>query len=121
MDEMFYNQNLCVITYNAVRKAMDGEPFTMSLASEAEIETVMDTVNQGIDALLEACSFKGRDSYEFSGRRLECSISTDSLPVLLRRLSEDGAEGISLVSSILTSLGFNDAGEFVGREALGLE
>jgi len=42
--------------------------------------------------------------------------------VVKRKWAEDGSEAaINLISSILQTLGFNDSGEFVGREALGLE
>ena len=122
MDEAFHNENMCVVTYDAVRKAMDGEPFTMGIANKDEIQAITKAVNQGIDAHLEACFLEGKDSYELLGRKLECSISPNSLPVLLRRLSEDGSgAAINLISSILATLGFNEAGELIGREALGLE
>jgi len=114
----FQNQNLCTITYEQVRKACD-EPFGMSLVG-SEAAAVVDAVNKGIDSHLEACSVKGRDTYEVEENRLCCVVSAESLPVLLRRLFEaDPCSDIG--SGILTSLGFNDAGVFVGREALGLE
>ena len=123
MDEAFHNQNLCVVTYDAVREAMDGEPFTMTVTDEDEFEAIKAAVNQGIDAHLEACFSPDReDVCEVSGGRASLSFSPESMPVLLRRLSEVGSEaGYSLISSILMTLGFNDAGEHVGREALGLE
>ena len=126
----FDNQNLCEISYEAVRSAMDGEPFTMSLVWE-DATAVMEAVNQGIDSHLETCYMSDYgDSYEKEERRtksgkvhtvaLSCTVSEESLPVLLRRLFEDGDES-GIGSDILTSLGFNDIGIFVGREALGLE
>ena len=52
---------------------------------------------------------------------LECSVSPESLPVLLRRLFDsDNEAGMRLAGDILTVLGFNEYGKFVGREALGL-
>ena len=52
---------------------------------------------------------------------LECSVSPESLPVLLRRLCElEDSAGMMLAADILMVLGFNDYGKFVGREALGL-
>lgn len=123
MDEAFHNQMLCVVTYDTVRQALDGDTFAMTITDEDEFEAIKRAVNQGIDAHLEACFSPDRgDSCEVSGRRAHLVFSADSLPVLLRRLSEDGdAAGLSVLSSVLTHLGFNDAGEFVGRKALGLE
>ena len=43
------------VTYEDVRTAMNGEPFTMSLTDTDEIQAVIDAVNQGIDAHFEAC------------------------------------------------------------------
>jgi hypothetical protein len=42
-------------TYDAVRIAMGGEPYTMSLTGRDEIRAVTEAVNIGIDAHLEAC------------------------------------------------------------------
>ena len=125
-----------IITYDAIRTAMDGEPFTMSLASQEEVQAVIQAVNQGIDSHLEACNCPDRgDRYDGGQRKvgkltlcrtLECSVSIESLPVLLRRLFElDGNDevveaAISLAGDILMTLGFNESGQFVGREALGL-
>lgn len=118
------------VPYQTVREAMGGEPFTMSLTGD-DIEAVVEAVNQGIDSHLEACYCPDRgDRYE-SGRRmaertvlcrtLECSISSESLPVLLRRLFDAGSEAaMTLASDILTTLGIDDRGDYVGREALGL-
>jgi hypothetical protein len=119
------------ITYDAVRKAMSDDPFTMSLTDREEIQAVVAAVNQGIDAHLEACYCPDRgDRYDSGTRKagklvmcrtLECVISPESLPVLLRRLLDsDDEAGSRLAADILTILGFNEYGEFVGREALGL-
>lgn len=48
------NSNCCKITYELVRQAMDGEPFTMQLAGN-DGPIVEEAVNQGIDGHLEAC------------------------------------------------------------------
>lgn len=136
MCDDFTNGNLCTVSYEAVRKAMEGHPFTMSLTDTAEIKAVIAAVNQGIDSHLEACFCPERgDRYEGGKRKagklilchtLECSVSPESLPVLLRRLCElDGDVEVidaanSLATDILMCLGFNEYGEFVGREALGL-
>lgn len=119
------------VTYDAVRAAMNGDPFTMSLTDTDEIQAVIDAVNQGIDAHLEACFCPDRgDRYEGGKRKagklvlchsLDCSVSPASLPVLLRRLCElDDSAGMRLAGDILMVLGFNDYGQFVGRAALGL-
>lgn len=126
------------VSYETVRKAMGGEPFTMSLTDTDEINAVVAAVNEGIDAHLEACYCPERgDSYEGGKRKagklvlchtLECTISPESLPVLLRRLceSELGGDtevqsaGSQLAADILYVLGFNESGEYVGREAIGL-
>ena len=125
------------VKYKAVQKAMNGEPYTMSLTDTAEIKAIITAVNQGIDAHLEACYCPDRgDSYEGGKRRagkltlchsLDCCVSPESMPVLLRRLFEpdstdDVAEaGMTLAGDILMTLGFDEHGQFVGREAVGLD
>ena len=130
MDEAFYNEMLCVVTYDAVRNAMNGESFSMVAAGWDQLAAIAEAVDQGIDAHLEACFVPDRgDEYEPVGRvggrqarKMKCVISVESMPTLLRRLFEDGGDAsIGVASSIMSSLGFNDAGEHVGREALGLE
>lgn len=124
------------ITYDAIRSAMDGEPFNMSLTGQEEVQAVIQAVNQGIDSHLEACYCPERgDRYEGGERKagklvlcrtLECNVSVESLPVLLGRLFElDGDDDVidaamSLATDILMTLGFDEYGQFVGREALGL-
>jgi hypothetical protein len=124
------------VTYQAVRRAMNGQPYTMSLTDLNDIQAVIAAVNQGIDSHLEACYCPGRgDRYEGGQRKagrlvlcrtLECRVSCESLPVLLRRLFDLDAEedvvdaAVRLASDILMTLGFDDRGQFVGREALGL-
>lgn len=120
------------ISYDAVREAMDGKPYTMSLTGKDEILAVIEAVNQGIDSHLEACFCPERgDQYEGGERTagkltlcrtLECCVSVESFPVLLRRLIELGSDpASSLARDILTTLGFDEFGCLVGREALGLE
>ena len=126
-----------VLTYDAVRKAMDGEPYTMSLTGKDEINAVIEAVNHGIDSHLEACFCPDRgDRYDGGTRKagrltlcrtLECCVSVESFPVLLRRLFDMHADeelmdaAMSLGDAILMTLGFDESGKFVGREALGLE
>jgi hypothetical protein len=132
----FENSNLCTVTYKAVRHAMGGEPFTMSLVETDESHAVIEAVNQGIDGHLEACFCPERGDHYDGGKRragklvlcrtLECCISPESLPVLLRRLfelesTEEAMEAASsLASDILMCLGINEYGEFVCRAAMGL-
>ena len=118
------------IAYDAIRLAMNGEDYPMSLAGR-DAEVCREIVNIGIDSRLQACFIPDRgDTYEVNGGRLECSVSPESLPVLLRRLFEDtqygevedndADVGHQLAGGILMTLGFNDAGKQVGREAVGL-
>lgn len=119
----FTNSMLCPVSYDDVIKACGGFRYQMSLTSKDEIKAVITAVNQGIDSHLEACYVPDRgDSYEGGERTagklvmcrtLDCTVSPESLPVLLRRLSEDGDEvGMSLVEGILTTLHFDDSGEY---------
>jgi hypothetical protein len=124
------------VTYAAVRRALNGQAYTMSLTDPNEIRAVIEAVNQGIDSHLEACYCPGRGDRYRSGQRkagrlvlcrtLECRVSRESLPVLLRRLFDlDAAEDVvdaaaRLASDILMTLGFDESGQFVGRAALGL-
>jgi hypothetical protein len=113
-----------------IRRAMAEEGithYTMSLVGD-DIQAIIDAVNIGIDAHLTACNCPERgDSYEAGSRSitatsdtnhwkkgdtlqlaqtLECKVSTESLPVLLRRLNDCGDETSSgLRSDILSTLG----------------
>jgi len=113
-----------------IQKAMTGEELThysMSLTDDEEIQAVIEAVNIGIDAHLTACNCPDRgDLYEHGDRSitatsdsvrwkageklilattLECKVSAESLPVLLRRLDEsDNEEAWSLRSAILSTL-----------------
>lgn len=72
-------------TYESIRNLMDG-PFKMKLAGLGA-DAVQASVNQGIDAHLEACFIQDRgDSYKWLANKLDCVVSEESLPVLLRRL-----------------------------------
>ena len=132
-----FNTGSGTVDYETVRQAMANEPFTMSLTCDDEIKAVVAAVNQGIDSHLEACYCPDRgDRYEGGKRKagklvlchtLECAVSPESLPTLLRRLcesdlgdSEAESAGMRLASDICMVLGINEYGTFVGREALGL-
>lgn len=124
------NEQMCPVEYDDIIAACNGENYTMSLTADEDVVPVIDAVNMGIDSRLQACYVPARgDSYEGGirkagdkviARTLECSISPESLPVLLNRLFDADCCS-SLAASILYSLGFNDSGKLVGREANGLE
>ena len=89
--------------------------YAMSLVGE-DRQAVIAAVNQGIDAHLEACFVPARgDRFRLqtpagirgriSGPRLECHVSPQSLPVLIRRLMESGEEEAeSLAAGICQTL-----------------
>ncbi|MCP4166020.1 MAG: hypothetical protein GY759_09030 [Chloroflexi bacterium] len=132
----FKNSNLCDVTYADVIAACDGDPYTMSLVG-GDAKALVHAVNMGIDSHLEACSMPDRgDSYvnndrmigdKVVARAIDCVVSPESLPVLLRRLFEDMPDeydedndslfdlGSNLGESILYTLGFRDCGHFHGR------
>lgn len=108
------------ITYAEIRARVT-QPYTMSFPTGYDdCAVVMKCVNMGIDSYLEACFVPSRgDSYkivpDIIGKRLECVVSKESLPVLIRRLTEleyigrDGDDndiGGSLATGILESLDF---------------
>ena len=133
--EQLTNENCCIVTYAAIREAMKGEPFTMSLTDKDKVMEVMESVNEGIDSYLQACyvptrgdDYSGgtrgftatedgarwkKGEYVIMSRTLECTVSVESLPVLLRRMFERDS---SLAASILYCLGFSDTGEYIGRD-----
>lgn len=117
------NANCCKVSYDLIRQAMSGEAYTMSLTGTDAV-LVEQAVNVGIDAHLEACFVPDRgDIFEWRGHRLECVVSVESLPTLLRRLFEiedSEGEAARLADDILMTLGFSEYGKLVGREALGL-
>jgi hypothetical protein len=116
-----------------IRQAMAKEGMThysMSLVGD-DIQAVIDAVNVGIDAHLTACNCPQRgDSYQLGDRSitptsdtehwktgdrlqlaqtLECRVSAESLPVLLRRLHDDGSDAASsLRSGILSTLDIDE-------------
>jgi hypothetical protein len=126
------------VDYETIRKAMDGEAFTMSLTDTDEIKAVIEAVNEGIDGHLEACFCPDRgDRYEGGQRKagklvmcrtLECVVSVESLPTLLRRLCESElggdpdvqAEGNRLAGDILLVLGINEYGQRTNYESRSL-
>lgn len=79
--------------------------YLMSL-TPTDATAVQQAVNQGIDSHLQACYVPARgDSYRPSGSRMDCDVSRESLPVLVRRLMEgDSDEGMSLAGSICETL-----------------
>ena len=99
----------------AISRAAPKTGYRMSLVGE-DRQQVIAAVNQGIDSHLEACFVPVRgDSFrvqtpagirgKISGPRLECRVSPQSLPVLIRRLIESGDEASeSLASSICQTL-----------------
>ena len=117
-----------------IRQAMaeaDLTHYTMSLVDDDEIQSVISAVNIGIDAHLTACYCPDRgDLYQHGERSitatsdsrywkkgdklqlaqtLECCVSSDSLPVLLRRLNElDCDAAWDLRSAILSTLGIEE-------------
>lgn len=127
------NCNLVEVSYSTVItsvRATNNVPFRMTIRCPNEWAAIVQCVNQGIDAHLEAINH-AEDVFDNSGR---CSVTPHSLCVLLRRLGdtefkETGQETVeaiwdaamSLQSGILAVLGINEFGEYVGREALGLE
>jgi len=137
----FWNRSCCKVYYSTVRKAMKDEAYPMSLTEAKEIQAIVLAVNEGIDSHLEACNSPDRgDSYQpgkrMAGSRcitttLECVVSAESLPVLLRRLfnlkTDDDSDGglrdtaESLAEDILMTLGIDESGVYVGRRALGLD
>lgn len=108
---------MTTITYAMIREKMRGKLWTMDLVLQEEVEAMTDAVNQGIDSHLEACYFPDEgDKYEmveekFEGevisRKLSCTVSVKSFPVLLRRLQETKDEAAKdLLEDILYILGF---------------
>ena len=117
-----------------IKQAMADEGLThysMSLVDDDEILAIIAAVNVGIDAYLTACNCPERgDSYEHGdrsitatsdtkywqagdklqlARTLECNVSAESLPVLLRRLDEsESEEAWSLRGAILSTLGIEE-------------
>ena len=123
------------ITYDLVRKVAGTSPYPMSLAGKAAL-WVQKAVNIGIDSHLEACFVPDRgDSYKEGVRKvkgvivqrtLECRVSPESLPVLLRRLFElelesdqDGDSPARLASDLLSTIGIGEDGKLNKEEVDG--
>lgn len=133
LESTILNCQLFSVPYSTVLQAIeatDSDPFNMTIRCPTEWAAIAQCVNQGIDAYLEACNLQGTDRFDNG----DCAVSPHSLCVLLRRLGDtefrdtddhhaddiwDAAS--SLQSSIFTVLGIDEYGEYVGREAMGLE
>jgi len=131
--ETFTQENLCLVTYAAVREAQGDEPFHITTQCQTQANALAEAINIGIDARLQAVSVTDKIVAKMVGDKvlaneLQLEITPDTLPVLIRRLFDgqgmddetfDAAH--TLGGDIMNSLGFDDTGKFVGREALGLE
>src|SRR6266567_1678551 len=93
----------------AIAKAAPKAGYPLSLAREDQ-QTLIAAVNHGIDSRLEACFVPARgDRFRFRtpagirgkicGPRLECQVSRQSLPVLVRRLMESGDKAAESLAS----------------------
>ncbi len=86
-------------------RACAGKRYDFSLVGGAR-EVVTNAVNQGIDSHLEAIT---GSEFVDTGARLEGHVAPHALPVLLRRLFEDGSdEAWSLRADILGTLGIEE-------------
>ena len=126
------NSDLVQVPYSTVLQAIeatDSDPFTMTIRCSIEWAAIATCVNAGIDSHLEAIC-DSNDVFD-NGR---CSVTPHSLCVLLRRMGDtefrDAGQhaaddlwdaAMSLQSSILMVLGIDDSGQYIGREAMGLE
>lgn len=97
------------ITYDEIRAKNGNKPFTMENIRGSEADALIAAVNQGIDSHLEACFIRERgDRFIVSSGRINCSISPESLPVVIRRLHEGDEHAESLASTMLTVIGFSE-------------
>ena len=126
------NSDLVQVPYRTVLQAIedtDSNPFTMMIRCSIEWAAIATCVNAGIDSHLEAIC-DPNDVFD-NGR---CSVTPHSLCVLLRRMGDTefrdtdkhAADDLfdastSLQSSIFTVLGIDESGQYIGREAMGLE
>ena len=131
-DNTICNSQLVQVTYSTVLRAIEltgSDPFTMRIRCQVEWAAIAQCVNQGIDSYLEAIC-DPQDVFDNDN----CSLSPHSLCVLLRRMGDTGFldtgnhsgddiwdAATSLQASIFTVLGIDEYGEYVGREAMGLE
>lgn len=126
------NSDLEQVPYSTVLRAIeltDSDPFTMTIRCSLEWSAIAQCVNQGIDSHLEAIC--DPDDVFDNGN---CSVAPHSLCVLLRRLGDTEFQATddhtadeiwdaatSLQSSIFMVLGIDEYGNYIGREAIGLE
>lgn len=126
------NSDLVQVPYGTVLRAIeltDSSPFTMKIRCSLEWAAIAQCVNEGIDSHLEAICDPS-DVFDNGN----CSVTPHSLCVLLRRLGDTEFQptevhtaddiwdaATSLQSSILMVLGIDESGNYVGREAMGLE
>ena len=131
-DNSICNSQLVQVNYSTVLRAIeltDSNPFTMTIRCPVEWAAIAQCVNQGIDSYLEAVC-DPQDVFDNG----YCSVTPHSLCVLLRRMGDTefrhtdshSADDLwdtatSLQSSIFTVLGIDEYGEYIGREAMGLE
>ena len=131
-DNTICNSQLVQVNYSTVLRAIeltDSDPFTMTIRCAVEWAAIAQCVNQGIDSHIEAICHAD-DSFDNG----HCSVTPHSLCVLLRRMGDTEFGGTdshsaddlwdaatSLQSSIFTVLGIDEYGEYIGREAMGLE
>lgn len=88
-----------------VIKSACTEPYTMSLVGN-DRKAVIKAVNLGIDSHPQACFIPARgDKYDARGNRMDCVVSPESLPVLIRRLLDGDDDAVSLASGICETLG----------------
>lgn len=119
------NENCVKIPYDLIRQA--AKPTYRMVLTGKDVGAVIEAVNQGIDSHLEACFVPDRgDSYTPGERKLRgwsvvktlvCKISTESLPVLIRRLFEAEDENANnLASNILHSINIDEYGKYNSQE-----
>ena len=126
------NSDLVQVPYSTVLRAIeltDSSPFTMKIRCSLEWAAIAQCVNEGIDSHLEAICDPS-DVFDNGN----CSVTPHSLCVLLRRMGDTEFQATeehiadelwdaatSLQSSIFTVLGIDESGNYIGREAMGLE
>jgi len=131
--ETLTQEMCCVVSYAAIIKAQGEERFFISTQCQTQANALAAAINRGIDSRLQAVSCDSEIVQKYIGdkpfaREMQLLITPATLPVLIRRLFEgDGMDeetydaAHTLGGDIMNSLGFDDCGNFVGREALGLE
>lgn len=125
VDEFYSNSQCRIVTYGEIRRAVEDQcdgSYYMSLVGTAAKAAERAVNENPIDSRLQACFCRERgDSYDFTCREiagkpsisaLECHVSAESIPILVRRLIEmdhsdddDTAfEGYQLGEDILNDL-----------------